>query len=1069
MNHQPSLKKTIFKIAIPLGGAALTAGIGMPWLGAMVGTLLAENTSEIFLAGDDEKKKLLKEYASEPVKKFGEGIASLLGDKAYDFYKAHGEAKESALNYDLPRTLVKVWKQNLTQMLPANRVRQIRILVDTGYEEQKSELINLWIDKLEQTEADDTYLWELFGNKPDYFLQFEDDKNEFIESLINETKVADLFWDTCIEKVFTKWAKDADKLPDGWEDHNDYKIFKKELRNSLFKDFSSKLKTEFKKNEKAWKSFQFTSSMQTISMLGSTVREIPEIKQTLSELKKETVDRFDNLEPEIRTLIESHNDLFILIAGFKADLRTLEKELKTLNSYNNLVLFEDWKIAKERRQEDYNKKFIETDSLKILSEEIVKNILFYKQQFIIKGNISSGKSTLIKHICENLLSNHENNVKIIILPVTPEYKLSDRNRTYDEFFKILEESSNLDCTNVLFVIEDAHEDTFWAKKNIREVVFNNRASNFSNVPLIVTTRPDGYDYVKTILENSWGISDAKTIDTVPDSIAEKIIEDETVSDLEKKALNNAYLRCGKLLFIFKEIINEWINRDKERTKNFMRYAYDAVFAELKRVLPKDEEKDDFAILTLLIIWMFGGLELAVEESFVERELDIRTGDLWEKLEDSNEIHRDEADKKSFRNSRHPAWGLLVIKAFDESSQFRHFRPKFKDKFFTAFENEFTEEIRNKIENSKPSVWLMLGFLLTNQEVAGDNERTIKRLNFYCRGQSLHDEFLEAVQVYLDIVGKENKSDEFIAGITLFLAGTTRRSNSTDQNAYNPEQRQEVINRGFEILQESIELRKKLYGDDLESDKNKGEVLYEEAYYLYLMGKFEESAKKFEESKSRDLETPNEKLEIPDRKYFGAMSGIREAISRIYVNQQTEFEQAEKILSEVREILTSYDSSAVEARVYKTAQIFMYNLFHAEFELHLARGETVKALDSLEEFIEQAHKVNLNPNDLIHKARVKLFERDGKEAEKLIREAMKDDELMKKGEDRISTHRVLGDALLLQKEKEKAIEEYNKILPSEDSATRYFDFDLKLAENRKDRVKNFNENSEFEEAFADLLV
>ncbi len=339
MAKKASVGKTLFNIALPLGGAALTAGVGMPWLGALIGASLSDTYYESLadlvasVPGDAEKKKALEKLFSTPIEKLGDAIAGVLGDGAYDSYKSYNEATKSDLNYDLPRVVVKVWQTALTEMLPENKIQNSGILTDTDYEQKRKLLLRFWLGKLKATEADDAQLWVLFGNQPDYFLDIEKNKTNFIEALPDEAKIRDLFWDQSLEPAFTDWAKKGNKLPEKWNGaiHQDLKA---ELSKKLFRKFSSRLKSELNENERAWKSFEFASSLQTISILQSLSSNIDKIKDDTSQIKKDLVElndilpllmrdiynRFDKLENEIKALFTSNQTINELLTDFRKEV-----------------------------------------------------------------------------------------------------------------------------------------------------------------------------------------------------------------------------------------------------------------------------------------------------------------------------------------------------------------------------------------------------------------------------------------------------------------------------------------------------------------------------------------------------------------------------------------------------------------------------------------------------------------------------------------------------------------------------------------------------------------------------
>lgn len=341
MAKKVSARKTIFKIACATGGAVLASGVGLPWLGAMAGACLPEvlEGSLGFLVSaikdDTEKKKVLEELLKKPIEQLASLGIEFTGGRIDDFFKSHFEAKESELNFDLPRAVVKVWKEAVNKMLRAERdTSTLGLNRDDSFEKGRKELLKFWREKLRKAQSDNDSLKEFFGEKPDYFLDVENGKGSFIDALPDQKQVENFFWQR-IEDSFTNWAKNEGKFPKNWT-NSIHQSLKDELKQNLFHNFSSALKEELKnsENERAWKSFEFAASLQIVSMLKSLASNIDQIKDDTSNIKKDLTilknilqlnnnkieDHFNKLEDAIKEILTSNDFIKGFLMSFRNDV-----------------------------------------------------------------------------------------------------------------------------------------------------------------------------------------------------------------------------------------------------------------------------------------------------------------------------------------------------------------------------------------------------------------------------------------------------------------------------------------------------------------------------------------------------------------------------------------------------------------------------------------------------------------------------------------------------------------------------------------------------------------------------
>lgn len=338
MAKKTSTGKTIFKIACATGGAILASGVGLPWLGAMAGACLPKvlESSLGFLVSaveDDKKQEVLASLLQKPIEQLASLGIEFTGGRIDDFFKSHFEAKESELNFDLPRAVVKVWEEALNKMLRAGRdTSTLGLNRDNEFEKARKELLTFWRQKLHKAESDNDLLKEFFGEKPDYFLDIEKGKASLIDVLPDQEQVEKFFWKR-IEESFTNWATIEEKFPADWT-NSIHQSLKDELKQNLFHNFGSALKKELKENERAWKSFEFASSLQTVSMLQSLASNIDQIKDDTSNIKKDLAElntvlplimrdilnRFDALENTVKEFFTSNQNINGLLIDFRKDV-----------------------------------------------------------------------------------------------------------------------------------------------------------------------------------------------------------------------------------------------------------------------------------------------------------------------------------------------------------------------------------------------------------------------------------------------------------------------------------------------------------------------------------------------------------------------------------------------------------------------------------------------------------------------------------------------------------------------------------------------------------------------------
>ena len=338
MAKKVSAGKTIFKIACATGGAVLASGVGLPWLGAMAGSCLPDVLGETldFLVTnieDEKKKEVLAKLLESPIERLAELGVHFSSGRIDSFFESHQEAKEAELNFDLPRAVVKVWEEALNKMLRAERdTSTLGLNRDDDFEKARKELLTFWRQKLHKAQTDNDLLTEFFGEKPDYFLEIEQGKKNFIDVLPDQEQVESFFWNR-IEDSFTNWAKNEEKFPEDWT-NSIHQTLKDELKEKLFHNFSSALKKELKENERAWKSFEFASSLQTVSMLQSLASNTDQIKDDTSNIKKDLAElntvlpfimrdiltRFDALENTVKEFFNSNQNINGLLIDFRKEV-----------------------------------------------------------------------------------------------------------------------------------------------------------------------------------------------------------------------------------------------------------------------------------------------------------------------------------------------------------------------------------------------------------------------------------------------------------------------------------------------------------------------------------------------------------------------------------------------------------------------------------------------------------------------------------------------------------------------------------------------------------------------------
>ena len=336
MDKKITKGKTILRIGCAVGGAVLFSGIGLPSVGAAVGSVLPEMLGEILdyfvenIADGKKKEEFLEKLLENSFERLAELGVHFASGRIDSYYESYYEANEGVLNFDFPRAVVKVWEKALNNMLPTKRETSI---LGLNQDYAREELLAFWRKKLQNAQSDNELLKEFFGKKPDYFLEIEKSgKKGFIEALPDEKEVENIFW-VQIEKSFTNWANDENKLPKNWNKIINQDLIK-ELKTKLFQGFGSALKKELKENEKAWKSFEFASSLQIVSMLQTVASNIDQIKDDTGNIKSDLVDliqslplmmkivlnRFDALENTVKEFFISNQNISRLLIDFRKDV-----------------------------------------------------------------------------------------------------------------------------------------------------------------------------------------------------------------------------------------------------------------------------------------------------------------------------------------------------------------------------------------------------------------------------------------------------------------------------------------------------------------------------------------------------------------------------------------------------------------------------------------------------------------------------------------------------------------------------------------------------------------------------
>ena len=355
MAKKVSTGKTIFKIGCATGGAILASGIGLPWLGAMAGSCLPkvlEGSLDFLVSAidDDKKQEVLTNLLQKPIEQLASIGVNFSNDRIEGFLSSHFEAKDAELNFDLPRAVLKVWEEALNKMLFKKRKviennSTLGLNRNDQFEINRKELLTLWRQKIQKAQTDNDRLKELFGEKPDYFLEIIQGKKKFVDLLPDQDQVENFFWKR-IENSFTTWAKNEEKFPEGWA-NSIHQSLKDELKHNLFHNFSSALKKELKENERAWKSFEFASSLQIVSMLQSLASNIDQIKDDTSDIKKDLAElnaflplimrdmltRFDKLENTVKEYFRSIQNINELLATFRDvnnKLNEIDKKIDSL-------------------------------------------------------------------------------------------------------------------------------------------------------------------------------------------------------------------------------------------------------------------------------------------------------------------------------------------------------------------------------------------------------------------------------------------------------------------------------------------------------------------------------------------------------------------------------------------------------------------------------------------------------------------------------------------------------------------------------------------------------------------
>lgn len=663
-----------------------------------------------------------------------------------------------------------------------------------------------------------------------------------------------------------------------------------------------------------------------------------------------------------------------------------------------------------------------------------------KRHFLIIGKIASGKSTTVSDVAAAVMRESTSPAASAVLPLGIDYAIDmdsgwSRTQLVGDLATYLNSLSPQEKREHLILVDDSH-----AAAAIIPSFTGNHQVCLHDSHVFVTCRAGAEEVEKVVekrMRDYWEVSPEKIyLDPAASAVqminAALLKTEEVEQPRLKLAFEDVLHACGQNLFILKTVIHEWKKNPQKEIS--MELAYAAVRHELSRVAKHvsqgNESAEDRA--KLVIIWMISGLDLPVSCEFLSTYFGIDVSHAQiQSLRQEKEIADVEED--AFSVSRHPAWGLLVLKAIDDEDFDGLNRERsFIVEGFKVWTTRTLQDVARPAlaRDWKASESLLFALLCAARRQYGiyADLVTTDNLAFTCSGKHVSDEFASAVQVLMDCKEAEGVPRGSLGEEMNSIANTLRRVRSDTAD-------QQIIawNSGLELIEEAISHRKAEFGNDLMGDPLAGRILYQRGYYEYLLGDFATAKATFATSAEHEVA-------LEERRVFAGMSKVMEANSSLALGKTDEAEN----LAEEALALIAADST-------KHGPQFRANAFATQFEVRLRRRQHEAAHSAFLRYKSELEKTAILGAFGVGQARLAILERSFNAALNYVERIRASAHHMSYAETMIQTYRVKGDCLLALDKYEEAEREYRYVLPLDLSQGLSFEHQLIL--DRLSRMKN----------------
>jgi tetratricopeptide (TPR) repeat protein len=742
---------------------------------------------------------------------------------------------------------------------------------------------------------------------------------------------------------------------------------------------------------------------------------LEEDSRLLSSLNDFVVKHFDELRP----VIGLPASLDELKASFAELQSTLLKMLRVKLPTDKVPPVSRWI---ELRHDAAT--LMQRHTLTEAAESILKSYENGSRHFLIVGPVASGKSTTTADVSRQLLSKPEGPTTSAVLPLGIDFTIGvegwSRSAAVESLIPYLQGLSADEQSKHLIVIEDAH-----SVAPLIQSFTGNEKLDLSKSHTITTCRLGAEDVVLKRLREFWAI-DPVCVYIDPRANAESMIDVALASvapsnpETARLGFLAVFRMAGDNLVILRVVIARWI--EEPHLEISMDLAYEAATRELRRIAAAMTEGNDSAQdrATLAIVWMISGLDLPASQGFLSSffGLDLSQSQI-KKLIQQRECDLLDADAIAVR--RHPAWGLLILKAIDHyqflGTERKAIIQGFKSSTITSMSGNCQTHMSR---DWKASECLIFALLEAHQVTAPD-------LAFTCSGKHISDEFAKAVLVRVDCKEADGAEKGELGEEITAIVDNLRRVSSRD-----PNQQIQDWQDGEKLLIEAIGLREAKFGVGLQGDLRAGYIYYQRGYYEYLLGRFDDARTTFAQSADSDIS-------IGGRDVFAGMSKVAEAIAALAIG---DLDDAEMIIRVSLNLIGS-DTTRFGHR-------FRGNAHMALFELRLRRGDTIGAESSLETFLDEFDSAGLHPPRSLVDARLSLKKGDLASAASHVDKVFEDPEAMSDAETRIQATRVKADCLLSAGKFTETEELYNNVLPTDLAGP--LSFEHQLCVNRLNRIR-----------------